>query len=170
VTDRLLAEMEKDTENTLADVRRIIYDLRPPALDQWGLAGALRAYAETIEIDQVSGAHPALAIHVDAPDRLPPLPAAVEVAAYHIAREGLTNVVRHAQARNCTLRLAVEAGEDGHLHLSIHDDGLGFSASVRPGVGLTAMRERAAELGGACAIEATPGAGTRVTAVLPLDF
>ncbi|MEZ4769477.1 MAG: GAF domain-containing sensor histidine kinase [Caldilineales bacterium] len=161
LTDRLLAEMESDIEGTLAEVRRIVYDLRPPALDQWGLAGALRAYAETCE----SGA---LSVRVDAPDTLPPLPAAVEVAAYHIGREAMANVVRHAQARRCTLRLWVEGETTGCLHLAVHDDGQGIAGAPRAGVGLTAMRERAEELGGTCAVAGEPGKGTQVTAVLPL--
>ena len=97
---------------------------------------------------------------------LTPLPAAVEVAAYHIAREALTNVVRHARASRCTLRLVVG---DGHLRLSVEDDGQSFATDVPAGVGFSSMRERAAELGGTCTIEARPGAGTHVTAVLPLD-
>ncbi|MCP5086273.1 MAG: GAF domain-containing sensor histidine kinase, partial [Rhodobacteraceae bacterium] len=177
LTDKLLSEMETDIENTLAELRRIVYDLRPPALDQWGLVGALRAYAETCE----NGEHPAMTIRVDAPDRLPTLPAAVEVAAYHIGREGLTNVVRHAQASRCTLRLRVDEGGGSHiadwkesgtgagrLHLTIQDDGHGFAKESRAGVGLTSMRERAAELGGLCTIESKVGAGAWVTAVLPL--
>lgn len=168
MADKLLAEMETDIESTLADVRRIVYDLRPPALDQLGLVGAVRVYAEACESGEIGDLHPNLAVRVEVPDALPPLPAAVEVAAYHIAREGLTNVVRHAQARHCTLRLAVDGGENGCLRLVIQDDGQGFADEVRPGVGLSAMRERAAELGGECTVEAKPGAGTRVTAVLPL--
>lgn len=165
LTDKLLAELETDIENTLADVRRIVYNLRPPALDQWGLKGALQAYAETCEQNDTQSA---LTIHIDAPDRLPSLPAAVEVAAYHIGREALTNVVRHAQARHGTLKLYVVGGEFGRLHLNIQDDGQGFDGNTQAGVGLTAMRERAAELAGSCTITSRSGSGTRVTAVLPL--
>ncbi len=174
-TDRLLAEIETDIDSTLAEVRRIVYDLRPAELDQRGLAGALRAYAEAVESGELGDTQPHLTIRVEIPDALPPLPAAVEVAAYHIAREALTNVVRHAGAQNCILRLAVDGGEDGRLHLSIQDDGLGLpggepgGVGVPVGVGLTSMRERATELGGTCTIQAGPGAGTRITAVLPLS-
>lgn len=159
VTAQLLTEMETDIEGTLAEVRRIVYDLRPPALDQWGLAGALRTFAETCESE-------VLAVRVETPQVLPPLPAAVEVAAYHIGREALTNVVRHAQARRTTLRLAVE---NEKLHLTILDDGRGIAATPHAGVGLTAMRERAKELGGTLAIHGKPGHGTQVTALLPLN-
>lgn len=161
VADQLLAEMETDIEGTLAEVRRIVYDLRPPALDQWGLAGALRAFAETCESE-------GLTVRVEAPPTLPPLPAAVEVAAYHIGREALTNVVRHAQARRCTLRLWPEEGANTHLRLTVQDDGRGIAGDTRAGVGLTAMRERAEELGGALTVHGTPGQGTQVTALLPL--
>ncbi|MGD8398328.1 MAG: GAF domain-containing sensor histidine kinase [Anaerolineae bacterium] len=168
VASNLLADTEADIEGTLAEVRRIVYDLRPPALDQLGLAGALRAFAAACESGELGNTEPNLTVHLEMPGALPPLPAAVEVAAYHIAREGLTNVVRHAQARHCTLRLTVDEEESGHLHLSIHDDGQGFAANVQGGVGLASMRERAAELGGAFTLEASPGAGTRLTAALPL--
>jgi signal transduction histidine kinase len=169
MADRLLAEMETDIEGTLAEVRRIVYALRPPALDQLGLAGALRAYAGACESGEVGDTHPRLTVDVEMPDTLPSLPAAVEVAAYHIVREALTNVVRYAQAQRCKMQLVVEDGDSGRLHLSIEDDGQGFPDSVRTGVGLASMRERAAELGGTCTIKSQPGAGTRVTALLPLS-
>jgi signal transduction histidine kinase len=169
MTEKLLAEMEGDIEDTLAEVRRIVYNLRPAALDQLGLEGALRAYAETCQSGESGAAPTGLSIRVDVPEALPPLPAAIEVAAYHIAREGLTNVVRHAQARHCALRLALDGGEGGRLHLSIHDDGRGLPDELRAGVGLTAMRERAAELGGTCTVQNGTSGGTMVTAVLPLD-
>lgn len=133
--ERLLGELESDIENTLAEVRRLVYNLRPPALDQWGLAGAIRAYAAECENGTMRDNHQKLTIKMDVPETLPPLPAAVEVAAYHIAREGLTNVVRHAQARHCMLRLWVDGGENGRLHLTIHDDGQGLSEGSRAGVG-----------------------------------
>ena len=166
--DQLLAEMETHIEGTLAEVRRIVYELRPPALDQLGLVGAVKSFAAACESGEMGKTQPDLTIDTKMPDELPPLPAAVEVAAYHIVREALTNVVRHAQADLCELQLVVEDGEAIHLYLSIEDNGQGFPPSRRTGVGLASMRERAAELGGACTIEAQPGGGTRVTAVLPL--
>ena len=168
MTDNLLAEMETDIEATLADLRRIVYDLRPPALDQLGLGGALDAFAVACESGEMGDTQRNLTIRREMPDKLPSLPAAVEVAAYHIGREALANVVHHSQAQHCTLRLAVDEGESGHLHLSVQDDGQGFAETTRAGVGLASMRERAAELGGTCTIEASPGKGTRVAAELPL--
>ncbi len=92
------------------------------------------------------------------------LSAAVEVAAYRILQETLNNVFRHSHALHCTVRIFVQ----DDVQLDISDDGEGMAPDVRVGVGLTSMRERAAELGGACLIESTQGGGTRVSARLPL--
>jgi len=102
-------------------------------------------------------------VTVDAPASITALPAAVEVAAYWIAQEALTNVKRHAGARTCHLRVLVEPAA---LRLEIADDGRGL-ASAPTGIGLHTMRERAAEIGGTCEIIARPGGGTLVTASLP---
>jgi signal transduction histidine kinase len=103
---------------------------------------------------------------VEAPGALPPLPAAVEVAAYRLAMEALNNVARHAEARRCEVRLSLE--EPGALVLEVSDDGRGIEGGHKPGVGLSSMRERAEELGGSCVVEALPSGGTRVEARLPL--
>ena len=102
---------------------------------------------------------------VEAPDALPPLPAAVEVAAYRIVQEALTNAVRHAQCGTCTIRLSVSDG----MEVDVTDDGVGLPEERRIGVGLTSIRERATELGGECIVERTADGGTRVRAHLPLD-
>jgi signal transduction histidine kinase len=137
-----------------------VYDLRPPALDRLGLLPAIEEYAArlrertTLEVT-VSGAD------------VPPLPAAVEVAAYRIAIEALTNVVRHSGATHSNVVMAVVGG---CLRLTVTDDGRGVPVGAPAGTGLgrTAMAERAAELGGTCAV--LPGAegGTAVVAELPL--
>jgi signal transduction histidine kinase len=152
----LLASATEQTQTMIADVRRLIYGLRPPALDELGLVGALRGLAGR-------EASSATTIAVVAPEALAPLPAAVEVAAYRIVQEALTNVARHARARSCTVHLSVEP--DAVL-LEISDDGQGM-AQRRSGVGLQTMQERAAELGSSCQITSKPGAGTIVTARLP---
>ena len=123
----------------IADVRRLIYGLRPPAIDELGLVDSLRGLASR-------EASPATTIDVEAPGTLPPLPAAVEVAAYRIVQEALTNVARHACAQSCTVRLSI--APDAVL-LEIADDGQGI-AERNIGVGLGTMHERAAELGGSC--------------------
>ena len=163
--DGLIVEVRENMRATVADVRRLVYDLRPPALDQLGLALAIHDYAERCASDGETG----LRITVEAPEELPPLPAAVEVAAYNIAREAVANAVRHAQARSCRVRLALEgAPQRSDLVLEISDDGVGLSAERRPGVGLHSMRERAEELGGTCAVRRSPEGGTRVLARLPV--
>jgi signal transduction histidine kinase len=96
---------------------------------------------------------------------MPPLPAAVEVAAYRIAQEAMTNVARHASAGNCMVRFKVTDA----LELEIVDDGKGLPPSPRHGVGLVSMKERASELGGSFEIEPGRDGGTRVYARFPLD-
>jgi signal transduction histidine kinase len=154
----LLGDLKIQVKATITDIRRLVYALRPPALDELGLVSAIREHIA--HYNQPNEIH----VSMDAPERLPPLPAAVEVAAYHIALEALTNVARHANAQTCRIRLSLANG----LCLEITDDGGGLPEGFRAGVGLTAMRERAVELGGECRIESGPAHGTRVWAWLPL--
>lgn len=156
--DGLFADLVSRTQDAVADIRRLVYALRPPALDELGLAGALGEVAAQYQSGE-------LRMSVEAPCPLPALPAAVEVAAYRIGQEALANVVRHAAAHTCVLRLDMDRTA---LCLEIVDDGRGFPAELRAGVGLASMRERAAELGGSCAIESVSSGGTRVRARLPL--
>jgi len=142
------------TQAAVADVRRLVYGLRPAALDELGLVGALTEHATALG-----------AINVEGPDHEPVLPAAVEVAAYRIALEAMTNTVRHAGARRTTVRVRL----DGMLRLEIADDGCGMPAGFRAGVGITSMRERAVELGGSCVIEPRTPQGTLVRVALPLE-
>jgi signal transduction histidine kinase len=153
----LLGDLKGQVKTTITDIRRLVYALRPPALDELGLVLAISEHIA--HYNQPNG----LQVSIDVPKRLPSLSAAVEVAAYHIALEAVTNVARHAHAQTCRIRLSLEGG----LCLEITDDGDGLPADFHAGVGLTSMRERAAELGGECRIE--PGAmhGTRVWARLP---
>ncbi len=162
--EAVVLELKACSQAVVADIRRLVYALRPPALDELGLVAALRQQAAQYE-------HNGLVLTVDAPEALPPLPAAVEVAAYRIAQEALTNVARHAQAQTCALRIALDE-QAGALRLEVSDDGQGLPAppagSPRDaGVGLVSMRERAVELGGSCVIEPRRGGGTRVAVRLP---
>jgi signal transduction histidine kinase len=155
----MMEGLAKQAQAAVADVRRLVYALRPPALDALGLIGALRS-------QMVHQEHNGLFIAIHGPEELPALPAAVEVAAYRIALEALTNVVRHAEARNCMVRLGMNE-KLNELRLEVEDDGRGIEENRRAGVGLTSMRERAEELGGSCTVEAVPSGGTRVRAFLP---
>ncbi|QIG41609.1 sensor histidine kinase [Nocardioides anomalus] len=151
---RQLQATETHLLGVMDDVRRLVSDLRPPALDSLGLVAALRQQGELVA---------GLDVRVVAAP-LGHLPAAVEVAAYRIAGEALTNVARHAQARRCTIRLAVE---DGALLVEVADDGTGIAADREAGVGLLSLRERADELGGRVEITCPPTGGTVVRAWLP---
>ncbi|WP_460656803.1 sensor histidine kinase [Kribbella endophytica] len=155
----LLRNLRTDTRTAIADIRRLVDDLRPPALDELGLAGALRQRADQLSW-RADGA--AIRVAVEA-DGLPPLPAALEVAAYRIATEALTNVVRHSHAT--AAHLTVRCGST--LELEIHDDGPP-AGPWTPGVGLQTMHTRATELGGQVEAGPTPYGG-RVTASLPLS-
>jgi signal transduction histidine kinase len=157
--DELIVELREELRSAIADIRRLVYDLRPPALDDLGLAEAVRQLAE-----RYGSKDEPLSVLVEAPEDLPNLPAAVEVAVYRITQEALTNVARHARARTCVVRLVVDEG----VTLEIVDDGVGISAEHSAGVGLTSIHERASELGGSCVVERVPKGGTRVLVRLPL--
>jgi signal transduction histidine kinase len=157
---KMVAELKMQMQDALADIRRIAYDLRPPALDELGLVGALKEH-----IASHNQVHK-LQITLEAPDGAPSLPAAVEVAAYRIALEAMTNVSRHAGAQHCWVRLSLP----DDLYLEVTDDGCGLPTTVRAGVGLNSMRERAEELGGTCVTTPMPERGTGVVARLPLSF
>ncbi len=170
--EALLTELEADIGAALAQIRQVVYNLRPPALDELGLVGAIRASAGQYYPQSVNASGEnnvgGLRVVVTAPERLAPLPAAVEVAAYRIVHEALANVVRHAHAQTCQIHLAlVEQGEQ-LLCLDITDDGCGLPRERHHGAGLATMRERAAELGGSCVVAPGPSGGTRVRARLPL--
>jgi two-component system, NarL family, sensor kinase len=159
-SQRLLTSLRRDTRVALADVRRLVDNLRPPALDELGLVGALRQRADQLSW-RADGE--SVRVRLDVPDEVPVLPAAIEVATYRIATEALTNVVRHSRASGAVVRLRC----DERLDLSITDDGPPNGAWA-PGVGLDAMRERAAELGGSFRAGPTPTGG-QVLASFPLS-
>lgn len=156
--DAILVDLKAQSQGAIADIRRLVYELRPPALDDLGLASALREHAN--QCSSLNG----LPVTVEIPEALPPLPAAVEVAAYRIVQEGLNNVMRHAKASACLVRVAI----DGSLDIEITDDGTGLPQDRQAGIGLVSMRERAEELGGSFVAGAGPKGGTRILARLPL--
>ncbi|MFC7496276.1 MULTISPECIES: sensor histidine kinase [unclassified Nocardioides] len=155
-TRRLVAQSRQDITDALADVRRLVHGLRPPALDDLGLLAALDQQAERLSSSS-------LAVTVDAED-VPALSAAVEVAAYRIASEALTNTARHAGARHAAIRLV---GGGRALLVEVADDGTGIDPDVAAGVGLRSIRERAEELGGRTEITCPTAGGTLVRAWLP---
>ena len=157
--DALLKQLRADTSSAIAEVRRLVEGLRPPALDELGLLGAVRQHAASLHAD---GGAP-LQVTISAPDPLPELSAAAEVTAYRIVVEALTNVARHADATSAAVELSV-AGDD--LRLSVQDDGRS-ARSWRPGVGMSSMRERAEQVGGTLTARSRAEGG-RVEALIPL--
>lgn len=153
----LLDEVRNETKSAITEVRRAVDDLRPPAIDEVGLIGAIRQRAVSLSTDS-------MLFQVLGPDSLPPLPAAVEVAAFRIACEAMTNVARHSGATRCNVQLDL----DGTLGLTVSDNGCGRSRAVGRGVGWSSMTERAAELGGSCTSSGSGDSGLVVRAVLPL--
>jgi signal transduction histidine kinase len=154
----ILASLKIRNQELVGDIRRLVYELRPPALDELGLVGALQAHFGQLD-------SPAITI-VANPDPLPPLPAAVEVAAYRIALEAVNNVTRHAAAQSCRVSLDA-AGRQ--FTLTVLDDGAGLPPNGNRGIGLASMRERAEELGGTFRLENPPTGGTCLVAILPLE-
>ncbi|MEV4294300.1 sensor histidine kinase [Microbispora rosea] len=156
---RVMDELSGRIRGTVENVRAIVYDLRPPPLDTLGLTGALAELGRGFAGD--------LAVEVEAPPDLPALPPPVELAAYRIAAEAMTNAVRHAMASRCTVRL--RAGDPpGVLELRVDDDGVGVGAPARHGFGLASMRRRSEELDGTFELLEQAGAGTHLVVRLPL--
>jgi signal transduction histidine kinase len=165
--DVLLGRVVADTRAATADVRRLVYDLRPPAIDRLGLVGALREQILRLGPGDGVAADAVPAVAIETSGNLDALPAGVELAAFRIATEAFVNVWRHAHARSCTIRLRVGAGDET-LDVDVVDDGIGIAPGAGPGVGITSMRERATELGGTLTVGAATAGGTRVHAVLPM--
>lgn len=158
----LVARLSDQAREDIGEVRRLVEGLRPPALDQLGLVSALRQRA--VEDSAGEGAV-RVPWTVEADDGIEPLPAAVEVAAYRIVVEAVTNVQRHSGADRCLVRLTREHDD---LRVEVADTGTGLAPERRAGVGLSSMRERAEELGGSFETLPRPGGGTIVDVRLPL--
>ncbi len=154
----LLSQISTEVKDGLEDIRRLVEALRPPALDELGVGGALRSRAASL-----SGT---MTVEVRCDDATRGLPAATETAAYRIAVEAMTNAVRHSGGSRCDAAIAIR---DGALVLTVRDDGRGLADSRTPGVGLRSMRERAAEVGGTLEVTSDQS-GTLVAARLPLDL
>ena len=170
----LLADKCRDMAGTIDravdNLGRIITDLRPSLLDHQGLWAALEWQAqEFIALVADDGLDASLAMHVEA--GVEPPEGGLAIAVFRIFQEMLSNVARHAQARQVQIRILVEAPPGGCLHLEVRDDGIGAEAAALHAprsYGVMGMRERAAHFGGDLAIDSAPGAGTRVRLRIPL--
>ncbi len=150
-----LHRLAEDVDSISNDLRRIVRDLTPAALEQLGLVGAIEQFAR--------GCESQIAIHTTLPSERIALPAAVELASYRIVMEGLTNVLRHARADRCWL--TITAGET--IEIDIVDDGVGLNGHAHDGFGIPSIRERAEELGGTAEFRRNHPRGTHVHACLP---
>jgi signal transduction histidine kinase len=161
-SDALLTEATEQVTAVVQEVRRLVHDLRPPALDELGLVGAVDQLARRLQGPD------GLRVEVRGDPELA-VPAAVEVAAYRIVSEALANVVRHSRAAACTVSLdRIDDGAGHWLRVDVVDNGAGVPENAVAGVGLASLRERAGELGGRLRVESANGEGTRVRAWLPL--
>lgn len=156
-TDSLLVELKSQTQSAIEDIRRLVYNLRPPALDELGLFSAIQEYS-------ANHLRAGLSVRIERNGDFPKLPAAVEVASYRIVCEALTNVSKHSQATECNVQLTF----NGALQIDVQDNGAGLPESAHAGVGMFSMRERAAELGGTFSIQSSAN-GVHVSAYLPCE-
>jgi signal transduction histidine kinase len=159
-SEKIIHALQKQVMETVADIRRLVYALRPPVLDEFGLVTAIREHTA-----QYSGPK-GIRVTFDVTEPMPPLPAAVEVAAYRIALEAFTNIVKHARASACRVLIRIE---NSSLLLEISDNGKGLPAEPHAGIGLHSMRERAGELGGEFVVERKPSGGIIIRARLPIS-
>lgn len=154
--EAIALSMRQDLRQATAEIRQLVYDLRPPMLDELGLVEAIKSV-------RVQGAE--MNLEVIAPEPMPKLSAALEVAIYRIASEAIHNVIRHSQATACTLCLEVS---DSTLKLVVTDNGKGLPEAPNAGVGFNSMKERSAELGGSLSILPNDQGGVDVVAQFPL--
>lgn len=160
---KLLGEVKRQAQQLVGDVRQVVNNLRPPALDDLGLVEAVRSAITHLH------SHPS-ALHIRLNEDGVPrhLPAAVEAAGYRIIMEAVTNVIKHAHAQHCQIALHRFA-DPHHLQITVEDDGVGLPEKTRANVGLRSMRERAEELGGTFQIQASRlMGGTQINVCLPL--
>jgi two-component system sensor histidine kinase UhpB len=161
--DRAAAALEEAREAARAsieEVRRIVRDLRPEALDDLGLPSALHAMATGFE------RHTGIRLERQVPSRLPALSPEHELVLYRVIQEALTNVARHAGARHAAL---VVDHADGRLSVRVRDDGCGFDAPPHEHGGIRGMRERALLVRGAVEVRSAPGRGTEVSLSVPVE-
>ena len=154
----LLGEIDTEVKSSLGDIRRLVEALRPPALDELGLLGAVRSRAAALAGD--------MRIEVSGSESTGALPAAIETAAYRIVVEAMTNAVRHSGGAHCSVLIMAD---DDAVEAVVRDDGRGLAADRNPGVGLRSMQERAAEVGGTLSVSSATE-GTVVSARLPLSL
>jgi signal transduction histidine kinase/HAMP domain-containing protein len=160
-----LRELRDTSQEALREMRLLIFQLRPPALERSGLVGALQARLESVELRGGTDA----GLSVEHPEGLSSVPLGVQEQVYHIALEALNNVLRHAKADHVRVNLAVS---ESRIILEVQDDGRGFlpeKAATSGGMGLPGMRERADRIGAILELHSQPGTGTRLRLEVPIE-
>lgn len=164
-TDRLLQQGIEQVDGAIAEMRRLIADLRPTTLDELGLGAALEALAERLSASGTLQVDLDLEIDFHAGRTERRLVGEIEDAAYRLVQEALNNAAHHGQTERAKVEV-VESGEK--LRLRVSDQGRGFDPSARTdGFGLVGMRERVTLAGGTLELQSAPGAGTTIAAILP---
>lgn len=154
-----LVSVRDMAETTLAEVRRVIHEMRPTALDDLGLEAALRWLVKRYEASR-------LKISLDVSDLSTRLPGHLEITVFRLVQEALTNTVKHANAHNLSIRIT---RRNDRLIVEVADDGKGMGPGAkRNGMGLAGLKERVALVGGSLTITSAPGAGTRLEADIPV--
>lgn len=173
-TKDILGELHTTIRQTVSEIRSLVYDLRPPTLDEMGLIGAIHERIKELSMPtKNSNQTTAVVFTLDAPNRLPVLPAAVEVAAFRITTEAIVNVVRHSIAKKCKISISFIEHKERGLQIMIEDNGIGMSPikkiGNKGGIGIESMKERANELGGKFLIDSVRTNGTTITVFLPVN-
>ncbi|WP_180960114.1 sensor histidine kinase [Neobacillus cucumis] len=176
-TKDILGELRTTIRQTVSEIRGLVYDLRPPTLDEMGLIGSIHERIKDLSAASATQRSAAetdrVVFTLNTPGKLPDLPAAVEVAAYRITTEAIVNLIRHSKAKNCLISFAFSyTGEKG-LVICIEDDGIGVDPvrkrEKNSGIGIGSMNERATELGGRFQLETNGHRGTAITVFLPVN-
>lgn len=155
----LIKSLQTQANDAIQDIRRLVYNLRPPALDDLGLVEALKQSISRYESNE-------LQIEFEIADIPSNLPAAIETAIFRIVQEALTNVVRHSGATFCTINLYQLSQ---HIYIEVEDNGHGLPSDYQSGIGLQTMRERAVELNGETVFQTLANGGTLVKTILPIE-
>jgi len=160
-----ITNLRQLTQRALAEMRALIFELRPAALREEGLAAAIRKQAEGMS------ARTEIAVDLRLPRRRLSLPDDVEEQVYRLVQEALANVAKHSGARRAVVRLRRRRGDVPSLVVELSDDGVGFDSTAHhPGhLGLGTMAQRVEQLGGALVVDSRPGRGTRISACIPLS-
>ncbi|MEH7224797.1 sensor histidine kinase [Bacillus sp. JJ1566] len=155
--DELLMTTHKQLKDAINDIRQLVYDLRPPILDELGLIFAINEFISQYSQSEIN-------FRTFVPPTVSNLPAAIEIATYRIIQESISNVIRHSKATECIIKITMT----NFIKIEITDNGKGISFDAKKGIGMASMRERTEELNGTFHVISTPGLGLSIQAIFPL--